>query len=280
MKNKMKISKSIYLLISIFSISICFIGCQDPEYPTPSPLTEVSSLSSKFMFVNASSDAPALNFFLNNLPAGTNIAIGSNSANYNNATVGSIQIKSKAATGAIGGLLGSSDLIFRAGATNNTNFTAASNISYTFFVTDSLNRAKSTALGSTDPGGLRFLSVIDNLATPAAGNSHIRFFHLSPNAPAVWVSVLNGTALTASFQNRTYRTIATTGATGVNFATFVPVPAATYIVEVRTGSATGPVALRVPALALTAGKIYTIYARGLVNGTGTKALAAGIATHN
>lgn len=280
MINTMKISKAIYyIVLASILLSFTIISCQDTEYPTPSPITDASTLSSKFVFVNASPDAPALSFFLNNLAAGTNVAIGSNTT-YNTAAVGSMQVKAKAATGTIGGLLGSADLVFRAGATNNTNFAAASNVNYSFFVTDTLNRARGTALGSTDPGGLRFLSVIDNLATPAAGNSHIRFFHLSPNAPAVWVSVLNGTTVTASFPNRTYRTIATTGATGVNFATFVPVPAATYIVEVRTGSATGPVALRVPALALTAGKIYTIYARGLVNGTGTRALAAGVATHN
>jgi Domain of unknown function (DUF4397) len=278
----MKISKSIcFVVLASLVTSILFMSCEQTQYPTPSPSTEVSKLASKFLFVNASPDSPALNFFLNNAAAGTNVALGGNTA-YNTAAVGTVQLRAKAVSGAIGGAIGTSDLIFRAGATNNNNFTASSNVNYTVFVTDSLNRAKPTTLGATDPGGLRFLSVTDNLAAPASGNAHVRFFHLSSNAPAVWVTVSDSTKALATFANRAFRGIATaTGVTpAVNYANFTPIVAGTYTVEVRTGSATGPVALKVPGVALTNGKIYTLYAKGLAKGTGAKALGAGIVTHN
>ncbi|AEI51822.1 DUF4397 domain-containing protein [Runella slithyformis] len=273
--------KTIFSVTVAVLTTIAMVSCKDTEYPTPVPATAASTLTSRVLFVNAA-PGTTLNFFTNNLPAGTNVALGANTA-YNTVTVGPLQLRAKAASGTIGGILGSNDILFRAGATNQNNFTAASGINYTFFVTDTLNRARSTAIGATDPGGPRFLNVTDNLATPAAGNAHIRFFHLAPNAPAVWVNVLRTgvTAPVASFANRAYRAVSTgTGATAVNFANFSPLTAGTYTVEVRTGSATGPVALTVPNVTLADGKIYTLYARGLAGGTGANALGAGVVLHN
>ncbi len=277
----MKISNKIYsLVVACIATATALTSCESTQYPDPQPASAASSLSARVLFVNASPDAPALNFFLNNLASGTNIATGASTA-YNTAPVGSVQLKGKATSGNIGGLLGSADLLFRAGATNQTNFTMVTATNYTFFITDTLNRARPTTLGATDPGGPRFLSVTDNLAAPIQGNTHVRFFHLSPNAPAVWVNVLDGTKVITSFANRTYRAISTgTGATLVNFANFTPIAAGEYTIEVRTGSATGPVALSIPKVALANGKIYTLFARGLVRGTGDRALGAGITAHN
>ena len=269
--------KTIFSVATAALIAVVMVSCKDTEYPTPTPATAASTLSARVLFVNA-----ALNFFVSNVPAGTNVAIGGSTA-YATTPVGPIQLRAKGASGDIGGILGSSDILFRAAATNQNNFTAVAATNYTFFVTDTLNRARATAIGATDPGGPRFLSVVDNLAAPAAGNAHVRFFHLAPNAPAVWVNVLRTgvTAPVASFANRAYRAISTgTGATLVNFANFSPLAAGTYTIEVRTGSATGPVALSVPNVALADGKIYTLFARGLVRGMGANALGAGITLHN
>lgn len=262
-------------------VTMAMVSCKDTEYPTPVPATAASTLAARVLFVNAA-PSTTLNFFTNNVPAGTNVALGG-STTYNSVPVGPLQLRAKGASGDIGGILGSSDVLFRAGATNQTNFTAVSGLNYTFFVTDSLNRARSTVAGGTDPGGPRFLSVTDNLTAPAAGNAHIRFFHLSPNAPPVWVNVLRAGVITAPVVtlNRSYRAVSTgSGATMVNFANFTPITAGTYNIEVRTGSATGPVALSVPGVALADGKIYTIFARGLVRGAGANALGAGITLHN
>lgn len=275
-------NKHLFSIITLAGAMTALVGCQDTEYPTPAPASGASTLTARVLFVNATPGITPLNFFVSNVPAGTNIAFGTNT-NYNTAPVGPIQLRAKAATGTIGGVLGAQDVLFRAGATNQNNFTVAANTNHTFFVTDSLNRARPTTIGSTDPGGPRFLNVTDNLAAPAAGNAHLRFFHLSPNAPAVWVNVLRAgnTTPVASFANRTFRAISTgSGATQVNFANFTPIASGTYNVEVRTGSATGPIALAVQGVALADGKIYTLYARGLVRGTGANALGAGVVLHN
>jgi len=274
--------KTIFLVAAAALMTVAMVSCKDTEYPTPVPATAASTLTARVLFINAA-PSTTLNFFASNVPAGSNVAIGGSTA-YNTVPVGPLQVRAKATSGSIGGVLGAADILFRAGATNQTNFTAVAGTNYTFFVTDTLNRVRSTAIGATDPGGPRFLSVIDNLTAPAAGNTHVRFFHLSPNAaPAVWVNILRaGTATpVTSFANRAYRAVsAGTGTTLVNFFNFTPITAGTYNIEVRTGSATGPVALTVPNVALADGKIYTIFARGLLRGTGTDALGASIVAHN
>ena len=35
----------------------------------------------------------------------------------------------------------------------------------------------------------------DNLTTPAEGNAHVRFIHLSPNAPSVDITLTDGTVV-------------------------------------------------------------------------------------
>ena len=274
--------KNILTLAATAFVTAGLVSCQETEYPAAVPASGASTLTARVLFVNAAPGVAPLNFFVSNVAAGTNVALGSHTG-YNPTPVGPIQLRAKAATGAIGGVLGTDDILFRAGATNQTNFTAAAGTNHTFFVTDTLNRAKPTTIGATDLGGPRFLNVIDNLAAPAAGNAHIRFFHLATNAPAVWVNVLRTGVTTpvASFANRAYRAVSTgAGATLVNFANFTPIVAGSYTIEVRTGSATGPVALSVPGVALDNGKIYTLYARGLVRGTGANALGASVILHN
>jgi hypothetical protein len=273
--------KTIFSVTVAALMTVAMVSCKDTEYPTPVPATAASTLTSRVLFVNAA-PSTTLNFFASNVPAGTNVANGAGTPYYT-VPVGPLQLRAKAATGAIGGVLASSDILFRAGATNQNNFTTVAGTNYTFFVTDTLNRPKATGIGATDPGGPRFLNVTDNLTAPAAGNAHIRFFHLSPNAPAVWVNVLRTgvTSPITSFTNRSYRALSTgSGATLVNFFNFTPITAGTYNIEVRTGSATGPVAFTVPNIALADGKIYTLFARGLLRATGSDALGASIVAHN
>jgi hypothetical protein len=115
--------------------------------------------------------------------------------------------------------------------------------------------------------------VEDNLALPAAGQAHIRFFHLSPDAPAVTVGTLSGATFTPVFANRSFETQATASAN----QNFTPVAAGTYTFDVRVNDAS---VLNLPNIVLQAGKIYTVFAKGLVNGTGSQALGAQIVTHN
>lgn len=111
---------------------------------------------------------------------------------------------------------------------------------------------------------------VDNLAAPASGKAHIRFIHLSPNAPAVDVSVVGQAAGAGLFLNRSFNKTIT-----ASESAFTPVDADTYDLEVRVAGTT-TVALDLPDVTLTAGKIYTVFAKGFLGGTGAQALGAGI----
>jgi hypothetical protein len=97
------------------------------------------------------------------------------------------------------------------------------------------------------------LVLVDNNGAPAAGKAHVRVVHASPDAPAVDIAVKGGAVLVPNL------------AFGKD-AGPLPVDAGTYDLEVRAAGTT-TVALPVNGVALTAGKIYTIFAVGLLNGT-------------
>lgn len=284
--------KAIYKDITRFVLAsgalVCsLIGCQSPDYPTPTPATTGATATARALFVNASPDAPALNFLVENVTAAQSLSSGQNS-NYVTIPAGNIQLRASAASGAIGGTLGSNSILFRAGATNQNNFGATANTNYTVFVTDTIARpAPTTPAGATNPGGAQFLTVTDPLPTTLAANaSGVRFFHLAPDiglpasstatnplAVSVRLSAPGSTSAVASFLNRAYRNVAAN--------TFTVVPAGTYQVDVFTGSALPTSATVTPALSATvnveATKVYTLYARGLNK---RRTLSVGRVQHN
>ena len=87
--------------------------------------------------------------------------------------------------------------------------------------------------------------LVDDNSAPAAGSSRVRFFHGSPDAPAVDIALIGGPVLIAG---------APFGADAT-----ITVPAGTYDLEVRVaGTATEVLQLR--GLALGDGVVYTAYA--------------------
>jgi hypothetical protein len=85
---------------------------------------------------------------------------------------------------------------------------------------------------------------------PAAGNVWVRFFHGSPDAPAVDIAVTGGPVL---FANVPFQT-------GTEY---LEVPAGSYDLEARIAG-TMDVALALPGIELQDGLTYTAYATGLV----------------
>jgi hypothetical protein len=63
------------------------------------------------------------------------------------------------------------------------------------------------------------------------------------------------------------------------YSAFTPVDAGTYNLEVRVAG-TSTVALPLNNITLQAGKIYTVFAKGLLAGSGTQALGAQIIVNN
>jgi len=93
--------------------------------------------------------------------------------------------------------------------------------------------------------------LVDDNAIPAAGSSRVRFFHGSPDAPAVDITLRDGTVL---FGNVAF------GETG---ADYLEVPAGRYNLQVRLAG-TDTVVLTLPGIQLAPGTTYTAYATGLV----------------
>jgi hypothetical protein len=218
-------------------LAIGFTGCSDDDDDLPVQNAQV-------MVVHASPNAPNVDVRVNNAVALTNVPFPVNSG-YNAIPAGNTNIK-----------------ISPTGTTTyviDANVDLMANTNYSVFAIDSVSKIKAAV-------------VTDNLTAPAAGKTHVRFFHLSPNAPAVSVAVTGGPIL---FGNRSFNDQTTnTGAIA-----FTPVDAGTYNLEVRLAG-TNTVVLSLPNVALAAGKIYTVFAKGFVGGTGAQALGAQIITHN
>jgi hypothetical protein len=173
--------------------------------------------------VHASPDAPDVDLLIDNAKVNTAPLAYPNNTGYLDVQAGRRNVKVNAA--------GTSTTVIDA----NVDFD--SNDSYSVFAINTLSAIEPLVLE-------------DDLDTPAAGKAHVRFVHLSPDAPAVDVAVTNGPVL---FGNRAFKSA----------TDFTPVDAASYNLEVRLAG-TQTVVLTVPNVQLAAGRIYTIFARGFV----------------
>ncbi|MBL0233920.1 MAG: DUF4397 domain-containing protein [Chitinophagaceae bacterium] len=198
----------------------------------------------KVMVVHASPNAPNVDVRINDNIALTNVAFLANSA-YTSVNSGATNIKVSPTT--------TTTYVI------NANVTLEANKNYSVFAVDSVSKIKAAV-------------TVDDLTAPAAGKAHVRFLHLSPNAPAVDIAVTGGSVL---FPNRTFNDQSANAA----LYAFTPLNAGTYNLEVRVAG-TLTVALALPNITLTAGKIYTIYAKGFLGGTGGQALGAQIIANN
>lgn len=198
----------------------------------------------RLMFVHASPDAPAVDIRINDVLAIAGLAFPQNSP-YVQLNVGTNNIKVAPAGSTFNAL--DKDVPFAAGKT------------YTIFAIDSVSKIKA-------------VMIEDNLGAPASGKAHVRFFHFSPNAPAIDIAVAGGPVL---FSNRSFNDQSTDS----SLAAFAPVDAGTYNLEARLAG-TNNVVLTLNNVAVTAGKIYTVFAKGTVGGTGVQALGAQVIVNN
>lgn len=236
------------IALTALSTSVYLSACEDAEIADPNIETNATSSKANFLMINASPDAPSLDFFVDNVKTGPSLTPGvdqtAQAGAYTNSilpsngvvSIGNTNIRAKATSGTIGGVLASSSIIFRSANNNTNNFLAADSGYYTFIVVDSISRPKPlrkldegdfgdttfvvrntgvqigveewralaplvanrnklvdalgiVPLGSSDPGGPRFLVITDQLPLPsatrfpkpAAGKCAVRFIMTSPN---------------------------------------------------------------------------------------------------
>lgn len=131
--------------------------------------------------------------------------------------------------------------------------TIGANMNYSIFAIDELS-------------DIRALVLQDDLSAPVAGKAHVRFAHLSPDAPAVDITLTDGTVI---FGNVAFG----------EHVDFTPLDAGMYDLEVRVAG-TNTVALELSGISLVDGAIYTVFAKGFLNGDGSQALGAEIIVNN
>ena len=166
--------KNINKVIAIVALMGGFFGCSDPELPEPNLGNSATNFSANFIFVNASPDAPALSFFINNTKVGTDAGSDANyaqaaytpisitSSGLAGTVTANTNIRAKAASGAIGGVLASRDLTYRAGNNNTNNFVAINGNSYSVFAIDSINRpAPLRTLNSGNFGDITYYNPVN-----------------------------------------------------------------------------------------------------------------------
>ena len=179
--------------------------------------------SARVRVVHGSPDAPAVDVLVQNAPAFTNVGFA-DITGFASVPTGTYNVK-----------------VVPAGATSpvviEANLTLAAGTDYTVIATGLLANIAPVILTAAGGG-------------PAAGNAWVRFFHGSPDAPAVDIAVKGGPVL---FPNVAFR----------QSAAYLEVPAGTYDLEVRVAG-TSTVALTLPGVALAAGGVYTAYAVGLL----------------
>ena len=224
---------AILFLTITFLAAFSFTACSDDD-----PVAPDVTPKAKVMVIHASPDAPGVDLLVDNVIAGTNLTFPNNTG-YVEVDVGIRNIKVNV-TGTQTTVIGA-------------DLNILANVAYSAFAVNTV-------------ANLEPLIFVDNLAAPASGKAHVRFIHLSPDAPAVDITLTDGTVV---FGNVAFK----------GSVDFTPLDAGSYPLQVRVAG-TSTIALDLGSITLQAGKIYTVFARGLLSGSGNQALGASIIVNN
>lgn len=221
--------QSLVFCIAVSVAAVCVSGCSEEETTTP------TVAKANITVIHASPDAPGVDLLIDNSKINSAALAFPKNTGYLALDAGARNVKVNVA--------GSNTTVI------NQTLTLGESKYYSLFAIDSVSK-----LGA--------LLLNDDLTTPAAGKAHVRFVHLSPNAPAVDIALKGGAVL---FPNTAFK----------GYSAFTPLDAGSYNLEVRVAG-TATVALPLNGITLEAGKIYTVFARGFLGGIGEQALSAEI----
>jgi Domain of unknown function (DUF4397) len=236
-KNMKKIILTAVAFATVFASTL--VSCKKDKKDDPTP----EQTYAKVLVTHASPNAPGVDLLVDDTKVNNAALTFPNSTAYLQVKSGTRNIKVN--------VTGTSTSVI------NANVPFTENKNYSLFAIDSVSKISA-------------LLIEDDLTAPAAGKAHVRFIHLSPNAPAVDVAVTGGAVV---FGNKSFK----------DGTAFTPLAAGSYNLEVRVAGTTPPTTaavLLLPNITLTAGKIYTVFAKGFLNGTGAQALGAQIIANN
>ena len=162
-----------------------------------------------------------------------------------------------------GGTTGSNYYSLATGS-NTIKFTSASSVEsvLTKTITTNANTAYSYYLIGNTSANLDGLLVTDDLSATSADKAFIRFINLSPDAASLDLSVTAST--TSLIADKSYKSA----------SAFIQVDPKTYSFDIKD-KATGAVKTTLKDVVITAGKNYTIIARGMNNPTGLEVAFGG-----
>jgi hypothetical protein len=211
------------LFFLLIAPMVSFTACNDDD-------TDAMPDRAKVLVVHASPSAPGVDLLVDNTKVNSAALTFPNNTGYLDVNAGSRNFKVNVA--------GTSTTAIEA------TQTVAANKNYSIFA---INK---------DASGTSFEPLVleDNLTAPASGQAHVRFIHLSPDAPAVDIVNVTGGANTVLIPNRAFKSA----------TDFIPLPAGTYDLAVRVAG-TETTALSLQGVTLQAGKILTVFARGFLN---------------
>jgi hypothetical protein len=218
----------IYVLSAVAVLAFSLTSCKKEE----------AKEYAKIMVTHASPDAPGVDLLVDGTVQNSTALTFPNSTAYLQVEAGTRNIK-------VNGAGSTSSVI-------DANIDFAKDGNYSIFAVDSFSKISAVVLE-------------DDLTAPASGKAHVRFVHLSPDAPAVDVAVQGTNDVV--FDNVSFK-----GSTA-----FTPLNAGNYNLDVRLDQ-NSTVVLTLPTITLEAGKIYTVFARGFAGATAgtTQALNAQI----
>jgi hypothetical protein len=219
------------LLILLVLSSFVVVSCSDDDNDNnTAPVLEKANVK----VVHASPDAPGVDLLVDDAVAGSNLTFPNNTG-YLAVDEGMRNVKVN--------VTGTSTTVIEA------DLTLMGMTNYSVFAVDQV-------------ANLSPLVIVDNLTPPAMGTAHVRFIHLSPDAPAVDITTTDGTVVFGNYEFKDY-------------SDFAPLPAGSYDLQVRLAG-TDTVVLELNGISVADGSIYTVFAKGLVGGSGAQALGAEI----
>jgi hypothetical protein len=175
----------------------------------------------KINIIHTSPDAPSLDVIIDDVKKQTGLRFDQN-------------------TGYLDVATGTRNLKLNENGTNNSvlfsSLTIDEDKNYTIIAANKLNNMEA-------------MVIPDDLTTPATGKAHIRFAHLSPDAPMVDV-LNNGNTFFSAYSFK-------------NISAFRPIDAGALTLNVKATGTTQQV-FSIP-LTLVEGKIYTLYVKGLAS---------------